>query len=66
MTVPGAPASLLNSLLTGQNVQQEMGVRVLKKAQDAMKQQGEDLVQMLDAIGTQSTETGKALLDTYA
>jgi Putative motility protein len=66
MTVSNSPTSLLDSVLTAQATQQEVGVAVLKKAQDTMKQQGEAMVQMLEQAGAPAANTGKPLLDTYA
>jgi hypothetical protein len=66
MTVSNAPITLLDSVLTAQTTQQDIGVAVLKKAQDAMKQQGAALVQMLEQTGAQATNSSAPLLDTYA
>jgi hypothetical protein len=66
MTISNAPTSLLDSVLTAQNTRQDIGVAVLKKAQDAMKQQGEAMVKMLEQAGGQHTGDGKSLLDVYA
>ena len=66
MTISNAPTSLLDSVLAAQTTQQDIGVTVLKKAQDTMKQQGEAMVQMLEQAGAQSINSGKPLLDTYA
>ena len=66
MTIANAPTSLLDSVLTAQTTRQDIGVTVLKKAQDAMKQQGEAMVQMLEQAGAQPTGDGKPLLDVYA
>lgn len=66
MTISNSPTSLLDSVLTAQTTRQEIGVAVLKKAQDAMKQQGEAMVQMLEQAGAQPTTDGKSLLDVYA
>lgn len=66
MTLSNAPTSLLDSVLTAQTTQQDIGVSVLKKAQNAMKQQGEAMVQMLEQAGAQAPNAGKPLLDTYA
>jgi len=66
MTISNAPTSLLDSVLTAQTTQQEIGVAVLKKAQDSMKQQGEAMVQMLEQAGPHTSGVGKPLLDTYA
>jgi len=66
MTISNAPTSLLDSVLNAQTTQQDIGVSVLKKAQNTMKQQGEAMVQMLEQAGAQATDAGKPLLDTYA
>jgi len=66
MTISNAPTSLLDSVLSAQTTQQDIGVSVLKKAQDTMKQQGAAMVQMLEQAGAQTPVTGKPLLDTYA
>ena len=66
MTISSAPTSLLDSVLAAQTTQQNIGVSVLKKAQDTMKQQGEAMVQMLEQAGAQTPVAGKPLLDTYA
>ena len=64
MTILGQPPiSLLDSAVQAQTTSVEIGVAVLKKAQDAMKQEGEAMVKMLEQAGPQSS--GK-LLDTYA
>jgi hypothetical protein len=64
MTISSPSAtSLLDSVLNAQAAQQEAGVAVLKKAQDAAKQEGDAMVRMLEQIGPQSLGTR---LDTYA
>ena len=61
MSITGTPASsLLDSVLAAQGTQEQIGVSVLKKAQDVEKQEGQALVQMLEQAGP------KPLLDTYA
>jgi hypothetical protein len=65
MTISNGPTSLLESALTAQNTQQQMGVAVLKKVQDVMEQQGEAMVQMLEQAGAPAN-SGKPLLDVYA
>jgi hypothetical protein len=55
--------SLLDSVLKAQTTSVEIGVRMLKKSQDAATQQGEALVQMIENSGPK--ENGR-LLDTYA
>lgn len=66
MTISNSTMSLLDSVLTAQTTQQDIGVTMLKKAQNAMKQQGEAMVQMLEQAGPQPTDTSKPLLDTHA
>ena len=66
MTISNAPTSLLDSVITARTTDQELGVAVLKKAQNTMKQQGEALVQMLEQAGTQTAFAGRPLLDAYA
>ncbi len=64
MNVSNTPAtSLLDSVLNAQSTQVDIGVAVLKKAQDAMKQQGETMVKMLEQSAI--SPDGR-LLDTYA
>ncbi len=64
MNVSAQPAtSLLNSVLNAQSTQVDIGVSVLKKAQDAMKQQGEAMVKMLEQDGP---NPNSGHLDTYA
>lgn len=64
MTISGSStSSLLDSVLSSKTTQQEIDVTVLKKAQDAAKQQGEALIQMIDQSGP-NPQTGR--LDTYA
>ncbi len=64
MNVSTQPAtSLLDSVLNAQSTQVDIGVAVLKKAQDAMKQQGEATVKMLEQS---SINPDGRLLDTYA
>jgi len=66
MNITGQPAtSLLDSVLNAQSTRVDMGVSVLKKAQDLQKQEGAALVDMLEKTGAQSGESGR-LLDTYA
>jgi hypothetical protein len=52
--------SLLDSVLNAENTRQEIGVAVLKKAQDAQTQEGEALIKMIE------TSAPPALLDVYA
>jgi hypothetical protein len=64
MTITGQPAiSLLDSFLQAQSTNVDIGVAVLKKANDAMTQQGEALVKMLEAAAP--PPSGQKL-DTYA
>ena len=66
MNISGQPAtSLLDSVLNAQSTRQDIGVTMLKKAQDVERQQGTALVQMLEQTGTPSGAQGQ-LLDTYA
>lgn len=52
MTVTGRPeVSLLQSVLDAAQAREEMGVTVLKKAQDTTRQQGEAMVQLLEQAG---------------
>jgi len=66
MTVSNDTTTLLDSALTAQNTQQQVGIDVLKKAQDAMKLQGQELAQMLSNLGPQSAPANQPLLDAYA
>ena len=63
MTVSNQPSSLLDSVLQAQTTQQDVGVTVLKKAQDLVKQQGQAMVNLLEQAGV-SADGSK--LDTYA
>ena len=66
MNISGQPAtSLLDSVLTAQSTRVDMGVAVLKKAQDLDKQEGAAMVQMLENASIKPGEKGQ-LLDTYA
>lgn len=66
MNISGQPAtSLLDSVLNAQTTRVDMGVAVLKKAQDLDKQEGAALVQMLENTSLKPGENGR-LLDTYA
>jgi hypothetical protein len=61
MNINGAGTlSLLDSVLNAESTRQEIGVAVLKKAQDAQTQEGEALIKMLETSGP------PALLDVYA
>ena len=64
MNVSAQPAtSLLDSVLNAQSTQVDIGVAVLKKAQDAMKQQGQAMIKMLEQSAPDLTS---GHLDTYA
>ena len=63
MTVSTQPASLLDSVLTAQTTRQEMGVGMLKKAEDTQTQEAQQVVQMLEKTGPQAVGS---ILDTYA
>jgi hypothetical protein len=63
MTISNQPASLLESVLDAQATRQEVSIAVLKKAQDQVKQQGQQMVQLLEQAGL---STDRPLLDTYA
>ena len=67
MNISGSTSlSLFDSVLQTQAMRQEMGVSLLKKSQDVMKQQGEAMVQMLEQAGQcQPCESGHTL-DAYA
>ena len=58
--------SLLDSVLAAQTTQQDIGVAMLKKAQDGMKQEGAAVVQMVEEAGPQTANEPKPLLDAYA
>jgi hypothetical protein len=66
MTVSNAPTSLLESVLAAQTTRQEIGVAVLKKAEDSLTQQGEAMVQVLEKIGAPPVNQLQPLLDVYA
>ena len=53
----------MDSVLAAESTNRDIGVAVLKKAQDAEKQQGEAMVNLLESAGRPSE--GR-LLDTYA
>ena len=55
----------MDSVLTAQTTRVDIGVSMLKKAQDVEKQEGAALVQMLEKSGVKPGESS-ALLDTYA
>jgi hypothetical protein len=65
MNISGAPASsLLDSVLNAQTTQAEIGVAVLKKAQDVEKQQGAAMIQMLEQAAVKNPADYH--LDVYA
>jgi hypothetical protein len=66
MTISNAPTSLLESVLTAQTTRQDIGINLLKKAQDTMKNQGEAMVRMLEQADAQNPGPAKPLLDTHA
>jgi Putative motility protein len=55
--------SLLDSVLSADKTRTDVGVAVLKQAQDAEKQQGEAIVNLLEVSGTPPTSPG---LDVFA
>ena len=63
MIVSNQPSSLLDSVLQAQTTQQDAGVTVLKKAQDQVKQQGQEMVQLLEQAGMSADGSR---LDAYA
>ena len=64
MNISSQPAtSLLDSVLNAQSTKVDIGVAVLKKAQDSAKQQGAAIVRMLEQAAI-NPESGH--LDTYA
>jgi hypothetical protein len=64
MTISGQPASsLLDSVLNAETTRREIGVTLLKKAQDVEKQQGEAMVEMLEKS---AIDPAQQRLDTYA
>ena len=67
MNISGSsPVSLFDSVLQAQAMREQMGVSLLKKSQDVMKQQGEAMVQLLEQAGQCQTCEGGHTLDTYA
>jgi hypothetical protein len=56
--------SLLDSVLNAENTRAEVGVAVLKKAQNVEKQQGEAVVNLLEAAGALPARPGS--LDVFA
>ena len=63
MTISNQPTTLLDSALQAQTTQQNAEVAVLKKAQDLAKQQGQQMVQLLEQSGLSADG---AKLDVYA
>jgi hypothetical protein len=63
VTVSNQPSSLLDSVLKAETTQQDVGVAVLKKAQDQVKQQGQAIVQLLEQSGVSADGSH---LDAYA
>lgn len=60
MNISGAgPQSLIDSVLNADTTRQEIGIAVLKKAQEAQTEEGEALIKMLET-------SVPALLDIYA
>lgn len=65
MNVSNQPTSLLDSALQAQAARVDIGVAVLKKAQDVEKQEGAAMVQMLEDVSIKPGGNGR-LLDAYA
>lgn len=64
MTITGQPAiALLDSVLNAESARVDIGVAVFKKAQNVEKQQGEAIVDLLEATGVPPARSG---LDVYA
>ncbi len=64
MTISGqSSVSLLDSVLSAETTRVDLGVAVLKKAQDVTKQQGAALVEMLEKS---VPNDGGQRLDVYA
>jgi hypothetical protein len=63
MNVSNQPSSLLDSVLQAQTTQQDVGITVLKKAQDQVKQQRQAMVKLLEQSGGSADDFR---LDTYA
>lgn len=65
MNISGQPpTSLLDSVLKAQSTQVDIGVALLKKAQDTEKQQGAALIDMLEKAAPEVQ--AEYHLDTYA
>ena len=55
MTITGqSGTSLLDSVLNAETARVDMGVAVLKKAQNADQQQGEAIVNLIESAGAQA------------
>jgi hypothetical protein len=64
MTITGqSAASLLDSVLNAETARVDIGIAVLKKAQNAEKQQGEAIVNLLESAGAAPARPG---LDVFA
>ncbi len=63
MTISNQPTTLLDSVLQAQATQQNAEVAVLKKAQNLAKQQGQQMVELLEQSGL---SPDGAKLDVYA
>jgi hypothetical protein len=64
MTITGQPGtSLLDSVLSAESARVEMGVAVLKKAQDADQQQGAAILTLIETAGASAPQPG---LDVFA
>ncbi len=64
MTITGQPGtSLLDSVLNAESARVDIGVAVLKKAQNADKQQGEAIVELIESAGATPAQPG---LDVFA
>ncbi|MBI3414769.1 MAG: YjfB family protein [Verrucomicrobia bacterium] len=65
MTISGSGSSaLINSAQDSKNANSDVGIALLKKAQDQMKQQGEAMVKMIEQSSTACSDCHK--LDVYA
>ena len=61
MTITGQSAmSLLDSVLSAEGARVEVGVAVLKKAQDTGRQQGEAILDLLEAAGAPAASPNPA------
>lgn len=67
MNVSGSgPVSLFDSVLQAQALREEIGVRLLKKSQDVMMQQGEVMVQLIGQPGRPASSGSGQMLDVFA